>query len=78
MAVSMCEGAQLLQPACHCRSKAVLPRDVGADYEVLGGLQLVGPVCAPQLLHLQVDTTHGGPSWTEVACLLRYLLRSLF
>ena len=73
----MCEGAQLLQPACNCRSKAVLPRYVRADYEVLGGLQLVGPVCAPQLLHLQVDTRAGGPNWSDVACRYSYLLRSL-
>lgn len=49
----MSQGSQLLQPAGHCRGEAVLPRDVCADNEVLGGLQLVGPVGAPQLLHLQ-------------------------
>ena len=73
----MCEGAQLLQPACDCRSKAVLPGDVSADYEVLGGLQLVGPVCAPQLLHLQVNTKARRPNWTEDACRYGYLVRSL-
>ena len=55
MPVAMGEGSQLLQPAGNCRGKAVLPRDVCADNEVLGGLQLVGPVGTPQLLHLQVD-----------------------
>lgn len=52
----MSEGPQLLQPAGNRRGKAVLPRDVCADDEVLGGLQLVGPVGAPQLLHLQANS----------------------
>ena len=71
----MGEGAQLLQPACNRRSKAVLPRNISADYEVLGGLLLIGPVGAPQLLHLQAHTR---PASRGIACRCRYLLIPLY
>jgi len=53
VAVAVSECSQLLQAAGHCWCKAMLPWDVSADNEVPGRLQLVGPVCPPQLLYLK-------------------------